>query len=303
MMFVPKPHRVGFTLIELLVVIAIIAILAAILFPVFAQARAKARAISCLSNMKQIGLGAIMYTQDYDEQFPQNRYRRVLADPTTTVTWREAIMPYIKNGINRNVQGAQYANVDRALDGLFRCPDAPGIKAYQAPQTIFGALQNLTNGTLAVAPATQSVINRVSEMVMIAEVGIDLSVLPENGGPQAYDILQQFPGFYTGNRWPPTSPNDFLGPNSICGDVDTASATSTAPSTCNARHNGATLPRYRHTGTGNFIFTDGHAKAINRGRLNWCVNMAQLGRNWQAQPVNNYDSLYAPGQPCAAFAN
>jgi prepilin-type N-terminal cleavage/methylation domain-containing protein len=60
----------GFTLIELLVVIAIIAILAAILFPVFAQAREKARAISCISNLKQIGLSLIMYTQDYDEAFP-----------------------------------------------------------------------------------------------------------------------------------------------------------------------------------------------------------------------------------------
>src|SRR5438552_10933255 len=62
--------RKGFTLIELLVVIAIIAILAAILFPVFAQAREKARQTSCLSNLKQVGLGFIMYTQDYDEQFP-----------------------------------------------------------------------------------------------------------------------------------------------------------------------------------------------------------------------------------------
>ena len=66
-----KHHRHGFTLIELLVVIAIIAILAAILFPVFAQAREKARAISCLSNMRQIGTALMMYVQDYDEVYPQ----------------------------------------------------------------------------------------------------------------------------------------------------------------------------------------------------------------------------------------
>ena len=63
-------HRKGFTLIELLVVIAIIAILAAILFPVFARAREKARSSSCLSNLKQIGLAALQYSQDYDEFFP-----------------------------------------------------------------------------------------------------------------------------------------------------------------------------------------------------------------------------------------
>ena len=62
--------RRGFTLIELLVVIAIIAILAAILFPVFAQARDKARMATCLSNCKQIGLATMMYAQDYDERLP-----------------------------------------------------------------------------------------------------------------------------------------------------------------------------------------------------------------------------------------
>src|SRR5512141_1862141 len=65
--------RKGFTHIELLVVIAIIAILAAILFPVFAKAREKARAASCMSNLKQIALATLMYVQDYDQVFPSSR--------------------------------------------------------------------------------------------------------------------------------------------------------------------------------------------------------------------------------------
>jgi prepilin-type N-terminal cleavage/methylation domain-containing protein/prepilin-type processing-associated H-X9-DG protein len=69
--------KAGFTLIELLVVIAIIAILAAILFPVFAQARAKARQISCLSNMNQIGKATMMYSQDYDEMLFPYRTRDI----------------------------------------------------------------------------------------------------------------------------------------------------------------------------------------------------------------------------------
>ena len=67
-------RRRGFTLIELLVVIAIIAILAAILFPVFAQAREKARQTTCISNLKQIGSSVMMYAQDYDEEFPMGTY-------------------------------------------------------------------------------------------------------------------------------------------------------------------------------------------------------------------------------------
>jgi len=84
-----RRNQNGFTLIELLVVIAIIAILAAILFPVFAQARAKARAISCLSNVKQIGLGFAMYVQDYDEQTPSGR--------GGGWEWWTELMPYFKN--------------------------------------------------------------------------------------------------------------------------------------------------------------------------------------------------------------
>src|ERR1051326_8868417 len=97
--------RSAFTLIELLVVIAIIAILAAILFPVFAQARAKARQTSCLSNIKQLAMGFQMYVQDYDERFPQWKWDLNYKDAggagstpnNATSLWWNAIYPYVKN--------------------------------------------------------------------------------------------------------------------------------------------------------------------------------------------------------------
>ena len=85
--------RRGFTLIELLVVIAIIAILAAILFPVFARAREKARQSSCLSNVKQLGLAIGMYNQDYDEVMPL----AVAGVPPNIYVLSELLNPYIKN--------------------------------------------------------------------------------------------------------------------------------------------------------------------------------------------------------------
>jgi len=89
--------RGGFTLIELLVVIAIIAILAAILFPVFARAREKARQSSCLSNIKQIGLAFQQYVQDYDQRWPIMYWDGSQWQPQASGYWGGEISPYIKN--------------------------------------------------------------------------------------------------------------------------------------------------------------------------------------------------------------
>ena len=102
--------RGGFTLIELLVVIAIIAILAAILFPVFAKAREKARQTSCLSNLKQLALAHLQYVQDYDERFLYG-WNSVCS---CSSTWEGFLVPYIKN------------------DQIFECPSGPGWSSWSS---------------------------------------------------------------------------------------------------------------------------------------------------------------------------
>jgi prepilin-type N-terminal cleavage/methylation domain-containing protein len=114
--------RIGFTLIELLVVIAIIAILAAILFPVFAQARDKARGSACLSNMKQIGTGVYMYLQDYDEAYPPNRIGMPVGkdcgkQSPPGYTWKEAIHPYVKNYDVWVCPSAKFASINPCCAG------------------------------------------------------------------------------------------------------------------------------------------------------------------------------------------
>jgi len=125
--------RRGFTLIELLVVIAIIAILAAILFPVFARAREKARQSSCLANAKQLNLAIMQYAQDYDETYPRTSIGG-------TGTWPNAVMPYMKNWQilicpSRTASHADQASVTGSYPhyGLADQIDGTALGLIQAP--------------------------------------------------------------------------------------------------------------------------------------------------------------------------
>ena len=123
----------GFTLIELLVVIAIIAILAAILFPVFARARESARRTACISNVKQIGLGWMMYVQDYDETFPpSNSPANSQWGPSSTYTNKypcKPCRPHLKTDDSITYDPTIYAQPYIKSIDLFKCPSDVGIPA------------------------------------------------------------------------------------------------------------------------------------------------------------------------------
>jgi len=152
-----RPRR-AFTLIELLVVIAIIAILAAILFPVFAQAREKARQISCASNLRNLGTAVLMYTQDYDETLPLAAYATT---GFSFVTWHDLTDPYTRN------------------HGIWYCPSSSVKKADQGgkPTTHFGynaryltTIQlDLASSYLKHTGVTLAAITSPTETVMLAD--------------------------------------------------------------------------------------------------------------------------------------
>jgi prepilin-type N-terminal cleavage/methylation domain-containing protein len=127
-------RRAAFTLIELLVVIAIIAILAAILFPVFAQAREKARAITCVSNLKQIGTALAMYTQDYDGSFPVPDVNNLAAvNPPDTFAESYAGHDSFETGlVTVGVQLNPYiksagGGASTTVQGVWKCPSDSGV--------------------------------------------------------------------------------------------------------------------------------------------------------------------------------
>jgi prepilin-type N-terminal cleavage/methylation domain-containing protein/prepilin-type processing-associated H-X9-DG protein len=267
--------RCGFTLIELLVVIAIIAILAAILFPVFAQAREKARQTTCISDLKQMNLGLMQYTQDYDEHYPFDHWVDLSG---FDMNWFGAIYPYVKNG--NNWSGTTSPN---GTGGIYQCPsqvdstqNTYGLHQYLAPD---GSAPWIANSyPPAYETATLGQLPTPADTIVVVEKGRnDASWGFVDFDAQEWDWTD-WVGPVNGV---PTHDGPHLDLNYDC-DAPASSGSGTWPG-C------GTHPRYRHTGTTDVLFCDGHVKSMSRGSINWFKNIwpgvaLPISQEWGTQP-------------------
>ena len=218
-------RRHGFTLIELLVVIAIIAILAAILFPVFAQARAAARKASCLSNLKQIATASAMYTQDYDEKLVHYIQFDGVWDGTThhRGQWQVLLQPYSKN------------------TKVFVCPDR---EFNGDPNPVTDMIWGGIGLNIGVADVPLARVSRVANTVQFAD---SARICP-------YGPLGS--GAYTNNYFP--DPDKYQNYKNV---QDLYSGWTRHPVDVDINADSA-IPMARHSDTCNMAFVDGHAKSI-----------------------------------------
>jgi prepilin-type N-terminal cleavage/methylation domain-containing protein/prepilin-type processing-associated H-X9-DG protein len=230
----PKGAKSAFTLIELLVVIAIIAILAAILFPVFARARENARRASCMSNLKQIGLGIMQYTQDYDEKMPSN-YIKLGA--SVYRWWPDLLQPYVKS----------YQ--------LFVCPSDTDPLSYPYnrgagdPNPLI--LSYAPNGVVSCSAADMASFNFPAVSTTTAPIlyaGLSQSIA-EIDEPSTTILITE-----KGDTTPPTVPR-------TAHNIDNCNNTDLAPAATRE------VPG-RHLDGTNFLFGDGHAKWLQHSKPN-----------------------------------
>ncbi len=272
----------GFTLIELLVVIAIIAILAGILFPVFAQAREKARSITCVSNLRQLGLGIDMYAQDYDERFCATWGSGI--DP-----WLVTLEPYMKIGEKdanwnqnhgmahcpsdpENVISTSYTANALIFPVLWagQAPLSPGhaLADMDTPSSLVAATDGIHRYTGGVAGDTET--DHIRPCAATPGGSGNDCAFGDLGVPDNSDAAVQYISHwlkvvdYTSftNDWCCTCPNDTAG-----------GVTSRW---------GCKYPAFRHSRSGdksglaNMVFIDGHAKAVHWGTqspANWFVSL------------------------------
>lgn len=269
--------RKGFTLIELLVVIAIIAILAAILFPVFAQAREKARSAQCISNQKQIGTGIMMYTQDYDEHYPQAYwYKNDAGDGAGYVQWSGSIFPYIKNAqvfvcpshrsggmIPTNPHDPSYGTTQNGLDS-----QAPRI-SYTANAALLPRKRRTIDPANVIS---QAALDQTASTIMIAEM-TDVEACINDTSNQtstgfknkSHRSTNAFMADASGTAWKGQDFGQFP-PNLNAVYAVTPQVAEAAMAACRAPGYSGGLAHItyvspdRHSGGTDYIFADGHAK-------------------------------------------
>ena len=258
------PNR-AFTLIELLVVIAIIAILAAILFPVFAQAKEAAKKTQCLSNMKNIGTSLQLYLADYDDTYNQLQYYT----PTDQVRWFDMVFPYIKNGDKFQHNGRASGS-----GGIFRCPSFPSNQEAQYGLHQFVFPESFWPGATTNFPARSATsIDEPASKILIVEKG-------QNDGNSSW--LQYLADQWAWTGTVGTPPGSIEGPQFDLDlnwphDCDFAYNTS-FPSYANWGQC-SMFPRYRHNRTTNVSYGDTHVKSQSRGSIRWFKNIYIEGMN------------------------
>ncbi len=244
-----RPKQGAFTLIELLVVIAIIAILAAILFPVFAKAREKARQTTCLSNMKQLGLGFLQYQQDNDELYPIGAKATTNNGPFSTGSgWAGMIYPYVKS------------------TGVYTCPDdtnTAGKGTFNGQTVALTPVSYGFNFWLGGFPVIN--IGHPSLIILMAEVtgsaygtqpAAQVNVTdPLEGGSTTHSAT------FEGNN---------VGTVNMSGDFECCGAQPYREVLGPLYDNQALDAQHlegRHSGAANYAFVDGHAKWVIGGQV------------------------------------
>jgi len=285
----------AFTLIELLVVIAIIAILAAILFPVFAQAREKARQSSCISNAKQIGLAMFQYVQDSDEFLP---FSNLFDSNGGEHRWYDGVFPYIKNG----------SPVKGAGGGIFHCPSYPtnqdaeyGVDDHLCPPAWGG-----TPSQTAFPLLNSAVLSTPGDTILMAEKGQSDAGKPLPGGPNgsSWPWFNGWEGWWTdtvGNPAgsvadgtdysvvPQAGRANAIGGGSNCDETPNLTKT-----VGDDYGNCPTSVRYRHNGQCTCLFVDGHVKGMGKGKISWFKNIYDPGAWQNISGYNVYTGEYPP---------
>jgi prepilin-type N-terminal cleavage/methylation domain-containing protein/prepilin-type processing-associated H-X9-DG protein len=251
--FIPSHQRRynAFTLIELLVVIAIIAILAAILFPVFAQAREKARQTACLSNTKQLGLAVSQYIQDYDEMLPMGGYDT----SAYSSRWYRDVYPYVKSvGVfscpseSRDTINGVVTNFTPVLQAATATrPEGPSYNgAYAANGNWFGYATSSAGASFPISDMKDS----AGTFLICEAAQVDSAKVTGAGSSDGLnpDNWNKYATKYADYRVTPPTPR--LGPSGQWNQYTTD----------DSNFNYSRRPVARHNGGLNVIYADGHAK-------------------------------------------